>query len=65
VDGVLIVVRAGTTDTGDLEYAMVQLANVRAPVLGVVLNDVDVTAGRYGYGGNYRYYQYYYSDNQS
>jgi Mrp family chromosome partitioning ATPase len=44
---------------------MVQLANVRAPVLGVVLNDVDVTAGRYGYGGNYRYYQYYYSDNQS
>lgn len=63
VDGVLVVVRAGTTDTADLEYAMVQLANVRAPVLGVVLNDVDVTSGRYGYGGNYRYYQYYYSDN--
>lgn len=64
VDGILVVVRAGTTDTTDLEYAMVQLANVHAPVLGVVLNDLDVAAGRYGYGGNYRYYQYYYSDQQ-
>jgi capsular exopolysaccharide synthesis family protein len=41
VDGVLLVARAGVTATEALMDAMEQLRNVRAPVLGAVLNDVD------------------------
>jgi Mrp family chromosome partitioning ATPase len=40
-DGVIMVARAGFTDAGALAHAMDQLRHVRAPVLGVVLNDVD------------------------
>jgi polysaccharide biosynthesis transport protein len=39
-DGVVVVVRAGVTDSGALAYAMGQLNHVRAPALGVVLNDI-------------------------
>jgi capsular exopolysaccharide synthesis family protein len=54
-DGVLIVARAGVTDTDALEHALEQLRHVRAPVLGVVLNDIDFE--RYGsYDRAYRYY---------
>lgn len=61
-DGVLVVTRVGKTDIQELEFAMLQLANVRAPVLGIVLNDVDVRgSARYGYGG-YGSYSYYAAD---
>lgn len=54
VDGVVLVVRAGVTDTAALGYAMEQLNHVRAPALGVVLNDVDIK--RYAiYDDAYRY----------
>jgi capsular exopolysaccharide synthesis family protein len=53
-DGVLLVVRAGATDTAALGYAVEQLNHVRAPALGVVLNDVDIK--RYAaYDDAYRY----------
>jgi succinoglycan biosynthesis transport protein ExoP len=53
-DGVLLVVRAGVTDTAALGYAVEQLNRVRAPAVGVVLNDVDLK--RYGtYDDAYRY----------
>jgi succinoglycan biosynthesis transport protein ExoP len=53
-DGVLVVVRAGATDTAALAYAVEQLNHVRAPALGVVLNDVDIK--RYAtYDDAYRY----------
>jgi capsular exopolysaccharide synthesis family protein len=56
-DGVLVVVRAGATDSTALQYAMEQLNHVRAPSLGVVLNDIDLK--RFGaYDGAYRYYAY-------
>jgi capsular exopolysaccharide synthesis family protein len=56
-DGVVVVVRAGSTDGAALGYAMEQLNHVRAPALGVVLNDVDLKS--YGaYDGAYRYYSY-------
>jgi tyrosine-protein kinase Etk/Wzc len=56
-DGVLLVVRAGATDLAAVGYAMEQLHHVRAPALGVVLNDVDVK--RYGaYDGAYKYASY-------
>ena len=38
-----------------------QLQNVRAPILGTVLNDVDFESNRYyGLYGKYGYYQYNY-----
>jgi len=63
-DGVLLVARANQTERGALTYAVEQLHNVRAPILGTVLNDVDFrrdsryssSYGKYGY-----YYQYYYT----
>jgi capsular exopolysaccharide synthesis family protein len=56
-DGVLLVVRAGVTDLAAVGYAMEQLHHVRAPALGVVLNDVDVK--RYSaYDGAYKYASY-------
>ncbi len=64
-DGVVLVARASFTEKGALTYSIEQLRNVRAPVLGAVLNDVDYrrdsryysTYGKYGY-----YHHYYYSD---
>ena len=56
-DGVLIVVRTGSTDGAALGYAMEQLNHVRAPALGIVLNDVDLK--RFGvYDDAYQYYAY-------
>jgi Mrp family chromosome partitioning ATPase len=66
-DGVVLVTRASVTEKGAITYAVEQLNNVRAPILGSVLNDVDFrrdaryysSYGKYGY-----YYQYYYADNE-
>ena len=56
-DGVIVVVRAGSTDAAALQYAIEQLKHVRAPALGIVMNDVDLK--RFGaYDGAYRYYSY-------
>jgi len=66
-DGVILVARANITERGALTYSAEQLRNVRAPILGCVLNDVDYrrdsryysSYGRYGY-----YYAYYYADDE-
>jgi tyrosine-protein kinase Etk/Wzc len=67
VDGVILVARAGVTAVDSLAYAMDQLRNVRATVLGAVLNDLDMrrdsrygSYGSYGYYGGYRYRDGYY-----
>jgi tyrosine-protein kinase Etk/Wzc len=64
-DGVVLVARAGNTEKGALRYAQEQLQAVRAPISGVVLNDLDYTGrGKYygsGYGYGY-YYRYYRAD---
>jgi polysaccharide biosynthesis transport protein len=54
-DGVLVVVRSGVTRGDALAYAMDQLEAVRAPILGMVLNDVNLRSeGYYGkYAGYY------------
>jgi len=65
VHGVVLVARANETAKGALTYAVEQLQNVRARILGTILNDVDYRRdsrygsryGRYGY-----YYQYYYGE---
>lgn len=60
-DGVVLIARAGVTDKRALIYAAEQLGNVRAPVVGAVLNDVDFENNRYyGSYGPYGYYQYNY-----
>lgn len=61
-DGVMLVARAGRSEKAALSYAVEQLRNVRADVLGAVLNDIDFKrdARYYGKYGSYGYYKYYY-----
>jgi Mrp family chromosome partitioning ATPase len=60
-DGVVLIARAAVTEKSGLMYAVEQLANVRAPLLGAVLNDVDFESNRYyGLYGKFGYYQYNY-----
>ena len=62
VDGVVLVARANVTQKGALTYAVEQVENVQAPVLGSVLNDIDHRRdGRYySTYGKYGYYHHYY-----
>jgi succinoglycan biosynthesis transport protein ExoP len=53
-DGVVLVVRAGHTQTEALRFAMEQLEATWAPVLGVLLNDIDLRRN-VGDDGAYRY----------
>jgi capsular exopolysaccharide synthesis family protein len=59
-DGVLLVIRAGFTETPAARQAAQQFATVGARVIGAVLNDPDDVvrryAGYYSYGYNYTYY---------
>ncbi len=60
VEGVVLVLRHGRASRDAAQRAVAHLAAVRARLLGVILNDVDVRrsgAGYYGYyGGYYGYY---------
>ncbi len=60
-DALVLVVRAGATDTRVLERAVEMLANVKTNLIGAVLNGVNISAGYDSYYYYYRYY-YYYSD---
>jgi succinoglycan biosynthesis transport protein ExoP len=53
-DAVLLVVRAGHTQADDLRFAMDQLETSGAPVLGTLLNDIDLRRHS-GDDGSYRY----------
>jgi tyrosine-protein kinase Etk/Wzc len=57
-DGVLLVARAGVTGRDALVFAMEQLRIVRAPLIGGVLNDVDLR-GDAGVDGAYAAYGRY------
>jgi non-specific protein-tyrosine kinase len=57
VDGVLLVVKPGSTKIGALHQTVAQLHRSGANLLGVVLNDVVLRRGRY----NYYYQDYQYS----
>lgn len=57
-DGVLLVSQAGKTLIDDAKQAARSLNDVDAAILGVVLNDLDLSNRRYGY----YYYSYSYSD---
>ncbi len=59
VDGVLLVVKPGSTKLGACIQTVEQLRRSGANLLGVVLNDVPLRRSRYNY--YYRDYQYSYS----
>jgi polysaccharide biosynthesis transport protein len=54
-DGVIVVARAAVTQLEALAFAVEQLAHVRAPVIGTVLNDIDFRRDAL-YDEAYRYY---------
>ncbi len=61
VDGVILVVQAGETPRNVVRDAVVHLARVRARMLGVVLNRVDMKNSDYAYYF-YRHYSPYYGE---
>ncbi|NJD56110.1 MAG: polysaccharide biosynthesis tyrosine autokinase [Nitrospirae bacterium] len=58
-DGVILVVKSGSTPKDAAVQAKKILESVNAKVLGVVLNAIDENNLKYGY---YSYYQYYYQN---
>ena len=61
VDGLVLVVKSHTTDKRALTRAKTILSNLKANILGVVLNKIELSglAGSYDY---YYHYNYYYTD---
>jgi tyrosine-protein kinase Etk/Wzc len=57
-DGVVLLARAGVTEAPALTYAVEQLRNVRADVLGVILNDIDLRRDS-AYDSAYKYFRAY------
>lgn len=64
-DGVLLVLQSGKTRIDDAVMSVHSLRGVQAPVLGVVLNDIDLEDRRYGYGSKYGYGGYGYGEDVS
>jgi exopolysaccharide transport family protein len=62
VDGAVVVVRAGATPREIVRNGLTQLKAVSSPILGVVLNGVDMDRDGYYY---YQYYYYYYGEDGS
>lgn len=59
VDGVVVVLKAGQTNRDVAMRTVRALRDVKAPLYGAVLNDVDLERSKYGdyyYGYSYRYY---------
>ena len=54
-DALLLVARSGVTAVPALALAVEQLRQVRAPIVGAVLNDIDFERDA-SYDGSYRYY---------
>ncbi|MEJ5186654.1 MAG: polysaccharide biosynthesis tyrosine autokinase [Candidatus Geothermincolales bacterium] len=63
VDGVLLVASHGIATREGAKRTVEILSKVEARILGVVVNNVEISARRYGYGyyGYYTPYHYYYS----
>ncbi|MFE8605622.1 GumC family protein [Archangium violaceum] len=58
-DGILLVLKAGVTQREQAKRAIRSLRDVKARVIGALLNHVDLKGGRYGaesYGNGYRGY---------
>ncbi|MFP4521326.1 MAG: polysaccharide biosynthesis tyrosine autokinase [Fibrobacterota bacterium] len=59
IDGVILVVRAGETEEEVAQRAIGNFNNVKAHLVGGVLNDIDLTH-KYSSYGYYKYYYHYY-----
>ena len=57
-NGILMVVRAGVAEKGEVQQAVEQLEYANAKILGFVLNGVAKGSGKYGYGRYGRYGKY-------
>ncbi|MCA9566074.1 MAG: CpsD/CapB family tyrosine-protein kinase, partial [Myxococcales bacterium] len=68
VDGVLFVIRSGQTNKEVVRRAKMNLEGINAPILGAILNDLDLEDRAYRYHYYYSYYsrygQYYEEDPQ-
>ncbi len=60
IDGILLVVAAGSTPRPQLAKTLKILAFSKARVLGTILNKIDHKKHGYGYG-DYYYYSYRYN----
>jgi capsular exopolysaccharide synthesis family protein len=62
IDAIAMVTKAGQTDVSAIDRALDTIKNVKAPLIGVILNGAnsETLAGKYSY--YYSYYNYYYSD---
>ena len=60
LDAIVMVVKAGQTDRAAVDRALDTIKNVKAPLIGVILNGAnpETLAGKYSY--YYSYYNYYY-----
>ena len=60
IDAIIMVVKAGQTDGAAVDRALDTIKNVKAPLIGVILNGANpkTLAGKYSY--YYSYYNYYY-----
>ena len=60
IDAVALVVKAGQTDRSAVDRALDTISNVKAPLIGVILNGAnpETLGGKYSY--YYSYYNYYY-----
>ncbi|MBK9519311.1 MAG: polysaccharide biosynthesis tyrosine autokinase, partial [Anaeromyxobacter sp.] len=64
VDGTLIVLKAGRTSRDVAKLAVKQLRDVKAPIFGAVLNDLDLEDQKYGQYSYYYRYGYYYGESK-
>ncbi len=55
-DGAILVVRSGVTSKSMVRHSVMQLERAGCPLLGVVLNRVGSSKGKYYYGKKSRYY---------
>ena len=64
MDGVVLVVKSASTSSDLARRAVRQLRDVNAPILGSVINDLDLEHRDYGYY-YYRQYGYYYGEKET
>lgn len=53
VDGTILVARANATEKSELQSAIQALRSVKAPIAGIVVNDLPVDSGRYSQYSSY------------
>ena len=65
IDAIAMVVKAGQTDRAAVDRALDTIKNVKAPLIGAILNGAnpETLAGKYSY--YYSYYNYYYHSDES